>query len=240
MLFRSAYRNGRAQAEGDPEKLVDLSGGGQLRGGGHWTRDIVFSADGKKLFVSIGSKSNNSDDEEEKDRARILECDPDGENVRVFASGVRNPVGLAVHPDTGELWTSANERDGLGDDLVPDYVTHVHEGGFYGWPWFYMGGHEDPKHRGKHPELRKKVITPDVLIQSHSASLDLVFYDAEQFPAEYRENAFAAQHGSWNRSRRTGYKVIRVPTSNGKATGEYIDFLRSEERRVGKQCGGFC
>jgi glucose/arabinose dehydrogenase len=224
-VVRWTYRNGQTKAEGDPEKLLDLSGGGQLRGGGHWTRDLVFSEDGKKLFVSIGSKSNNSDDEEEKNRARILECDPDGGNVRVFASGIRNPVGLAVHPATGELWASVNERDGLGDDLVPDYVTRVKEGGFYGWPWFYMGGHEDPKHHGKHPELRDKVITPDVLIQSHSASLDMVFYDGKQFPAECREHAFAAQHGSWNRSRRTGYKVIRVPTSNGKATGEYIDFL---------------
>ena len=118
-----------------------------------------------------------------------------------------------------------NERDEIGDDLVPDYVTRVQEGGFYGWPWFYMGGHQDPRHPGKHPELKEKVITPDVLIQSHSASLDLAFYDGSQFPAEYREHAFAAEHGSWNRTRRTGYKVIRIPTENGKATGEYIDFL---------------
>ena len=224
-VVRFPYRNGETKAEGKPEKLIELSGGGVLTGGGHWTRDIVFSADGKKLFVSVGSKSNVSDDEAEKDRARVFEFDPDGKNRRVFATGIRNPVGLAIHPATGELWTSVNERDELGDNLVPDYVTHVKDGGFYGWPWFYMGGHQDPHHKGKHPELKDKVITPDVLIQSHSASLDMIFYDGKQFPAEYRENAFSALHGSWNRSRRTGYKVVRMPTRNGKATGEYIDFM---------------
>jgi glucose/arabinose dehydrogenase len=224
-VVRSPYRNGQTKADGQPEKLIELSGGGRLAGGGHWTRDIVFSKDGKKLFVSVGSKSNVNDDEAEKDRARIFQYDPDGRNGRVFASGIRNPVGLAIHPMTGELWTSVNERDELGDDLVPDYVTQVKQGGFYGWPWFYMGGHPDPRHKGKRPDLKDKVITPDVLIQSHSASLDLVFYDGKQFPAEYRENAFAAEHGSWNRTRRTGYKVIRIPTIDGKATGEYIDFM---------------
>ena len=224
-VVRMPYRKGQTKAEGKPEKLIELSSGGVLTGGGHWTRDIVFSRDGKKLFVSVGSKSNVSDDEAEKDRARIFQYDPDGRNGRVFATGIRNPVGLAIHPATGELWTSVNERDELGDDLVPDYVTQVKDGGFYGWPWFYMGGHQDPRHRGKHPELKDKVITPDVLIQSHSASLDMIFYDGTQFPAEYRENAFAAEHGSWNRTRRTGYKVIRIPTRNGKASGEYIDFM---------------
>ena len=224
-VVRLPYRNGQTKAEGKPEKLVELAGGGQLTGGGHWTRDIVFSPNGKKMFVSVGSKSNHNDDEAEKDRARIFEYDPEGKNGRVFATGIRNPVGLAIHPKTGELWTSVNERDELGDNLVPDYVTRVQEGGFYGWPWFYMGGHQDPRHKGKHPELKEKVITPDVLIQSHSASLDLTFYDGNQFPEEYRDNAFAAEHGSWNRTRRTGYKVIRIPTQNGKATGEYIDFM---------------
>ena len=211
-VVRMPYRNGQTKAEGKPEKLIELSGGGALTGGGHWTRDIVFSRDGKKLFASVGSKSNVSDDDVEKDRARIFEYDPDGKNGRVFATGIRNPVGLAIHPATGELWTSVNERDELGDDLVPDYVTSVKDGGFYGWPWFYMGGHQDPRHKGKHPELKDKVIIPDVLVQSHSASLDLVFYDGKQFPADYRENAFAALHGSWNRSRRTGYKIVRIPT----------------------------
>jgi glucose/arabinose dehydrogenase len=224
-VVRYPYRAGQTKGEGKAEKLIDLAGGGLLAGGGHWTRDIVFSQDGRKLFVSVGSKSNVSDDESEKDRARIFQYDPDGRNGRVFATGIRNPVGLAIHPVSGELWTSVNERDELGDDLVPDYVTQVKEGGFYGWPWYYMGGNQDPHHKGKHPELKDKVITPDVLIQSHSASLDMTFYGGQQFPEEYRENAFAALHGSWNRSRRTGYKVVRIPTRNGKATGEYIDFM---------------
>ena len=224
-VVRLPYRNGQTKAEGAPEKLVDLSGGGQLTGGGHWTRDIVFSQDGRKLFISVGSKSNVDDTDEERERARIFETDPDGKNKRVFATGIRNPVGLAIHPATGELWTSVNERDELGDNLVPDYITRVRDGGFYGWPWFYMGGSQDPRHAGKHPGLKDKVITPDVLLQAHSASLDMTFYDGKQFPAEYRHHAFAAEHGSWNRTRRTGYKVIRIPTENGGATGEYRDFL---------------
>jgi len=224
-VVRLPYRNGQAMAEGEPERLIELAGGGQLTGGGHWTRDIVFSKDGRKLFISVGSESNAKDTEAEKERARIFETDPDGQNKRVFATGIRNPVGLAIHPATGELWTSVNERDEIGDNLVPDYVTRVQDGGFYGWPWFYMGGNQDPRHLGKRPELKEKVITPDVLLQAHSASLDLTFYDAEQFPVAYRHHAFAAEHGSWNRTRRTGYKVVRIPTENGKATGEYIDFL---------------
>lgn len=224
-VVRWPYRNGQTNVQGMPEKLIDLSSGGQLTGGGHWTRDIVFSADGGKLFVSVGSKSNVDDGEVEKDRARIFQYDPEGKEGRVFATGIRNPVGLAIHPATGDLWTSVNERDEIGDDLVPDYVTRVKEAGFYGWPWFYMGGHQDPRHQGKHPELKEKVITPDVLIQAHSASLDLAFYTGNQFPAEYRDSAFVAQHGSWNRTRRTGYKLIRIPTRNGQATGEYIDFM---------------
>ncbi len=224
-VVRLPYKNGQTKSEDEAEKLVDLSGGGQLTGGGHWTRDIVFSKDGKKLFVSIGSKSNSDDDAAEADRARVFECDPDGKNKRVFAWGIRNPVGLAIHPETGELWTSVNERDGLGDDLVPDYVTAVKDGGFYGWPWYYTGGNQDPTHKGKKPEYKDKVIVPDVLIQSHSASLDMTFYDGKQFPAAYQNHAFAALHGSWNREKRTGYKVVRIPVEGGKATGEYEDFL---------------
>jgi glucose/arabinose dehydrogenase len=214
-VVRLPYRNGQTAAQGRPEKVVALSGGGHLTGGGHWTRDIVFSPDGTRLFIAVGSKSNNDDDPAEKDRARILVYDPDGQIGLVFATGLRNPVGLAIHPVTGQLWASVNERDGLGDDLVPDYVTHVEDGGFYGWPWYYLGGHHDPEHVGKHPELKGKVLVPDVLLQSHSASLDLTFYDGRQFPEEYRDNAFAALHGSWNRSRRTGYKVVRIPTAGG-------------------------
>jgi glucose/arabinose dehydrogenase len=158
-------------------------------------------------------------------RAAILSYDPDGKNYRLYATGIRNPVSIAFHPRTGDLWTSVNERDTLGDHLVPDYITRVKEGGFYGWPWYYIGPNQDPHHKDKHPELRDKVIVPDVLIQSHSASLGVTFYTGSAFPKEYHQDAFAAEHGSWNRSRRTGYKVIRVPLNDGKPTGEYEDFL---------------
>jgi glucose/arabinose dehydrogenase len=225
-VVRFAYRPGDLKARAQPETVIsDLSAGGRLTGGGHWTRDIVFSADGKTLFVSIGSRSNVDDDAEEMRRARIFAYDPEGKNGRVYAWGIRNPVGLAIDPATGALWTSVNERDGLGDDLPPDYITRVKEGGFYGWPWYYIGNHQDPRHQGKHPELAERVIVPDVLIQAHSASLDLAFYAANQFPARYRGNLFAAEHGSWNREKRTGYKVIMVPLNDGAATGEYEDFL---------------
>ena len=227
-VVRFAYKSGDTKAQNAPQVMVDdISAGGRLRGGGHWSRDIVFSRDGQKMFVSVGSLSNvdENNDPEENRRARIFEFTPDGKNERVYASGIRNPVGLAINPTTGALWTSVNERDGLGDHLVPDYITHVQDGGFYGWPWFYIGANQDPRQAGKHPELKDQVIVPDVLVQSHSASLDMVFYDGQQFPASYRGDAFAAEHGSWNRSRRTGYKVIRVPMKNGKATGEYEDFV---------------
>ena len=225
-VIRYPYKSGDLEATSEPEKIVtNISGGGQLRGGGHWTRDIQFSLNGAKMWVSVGSRSNVSDDESEARRARIYEYSPDGSGERLYAWGIRNPVGLAVHPTTGELWTSVNERDALGDDLVPDYVTRVKDGGFYGWPWYYIGKNQDPRHKGKHPELRDKVIVPDVLIQSHSASLDMAFYDAKQFPAEYQLDAFAAQHGSWNRDKRTGYKVVQIPVENGVPTGEYVDFM---------------
>jgi glucose/arabinose dehydrogenase len=155
----------------------------------------------------------------------------------VYAYGIRNPVGLAIEPKTGALWASVNERDELGDQLVPDYITRVTEGGFYGWPWFYLGNHQDPRHPSEHLELKDKVIVPDVLLQSHSASLGMAFYTGEQFPAEYRGQAFSALHGSWNRDRRTGYKVIRVPVDAGKASGEYIDFLTGFVTAEGKVWG---
>jgi glucose/arabinose dehydrogenase len=227
-VLRFPYRNGDLKARGKPEIIVpDIPGGGQLRGGGHWTRDIAFSRDGKKMYVSVGSHSNvyeNSNENEER-RADILEYNADGTGFRIYASGIRNAVGIAVHPQTGELWASVNERDGLGDDLVPDYITRVKDGGFYGWPWFYIGPNQDPRHKDAHPELRGKVIVPEVLLQSHMASLEMVFYTGEQFPKEYAGDAFAAEHGSWNRARRTGYKVIRVPVRNGAPTGEYEDFM---------------
>ena len=226
-VVRFPYKNGDTKSTGPAETIVDdiPSGNERVGGGGHWTRDVEFSPDGKTMFVSVGSRSNVSDDGKEKRRADILAFDPDGKNERIFAYGIRNPVGLATHPKTGQLWTSVNERDLLGDHLVPDYVTHVEEGGFYGWPWYYIGADQDPRHKGKHPELQDKVIVPDVLVQSHSASLDMTFYDGDKFPEEYRLDAFAAEHGSWNRARRTGYKVIRIPMKDGKATGEYEDFL---------------
>jgi len=225
-VVRFPYRNGDVKSRGAEDMVVNnISGGGRLRGGGHWTRDIVFSRDGRRMFVSVGSRSNVDDNEGEARRARIFEFSPAGTRERVYASGIRNPVGLAIHPQTGELWTSVNERDGLGDHLVPDYITHVQDGGFYGWPWFYTGGHQDPRHEGKHPELKEKVIVPDVLLQSHSASLAMTFYTGRQFPRAFLNDGFAAEHGSWNRERRTGYKVVRVPLKNGRSNGEYQDFL---------------
>ncbi len=224
-VIRFPYRNGDLRVRSSAEQLDQLSGGGLLQGGGHWTRDIVFSPDGHKMFVSIGSRSNVSDNKAEADRARIFVFDPDGKNQKVYAWGIRNAVGIAVRPGTDELWMSTNERDGLGDNLVPDYVSHVRPGGFYGWPWFYLGNHQDPRHQSEHPELAGKAIVPDVLLQSHSASLNLCFYNGEQFPAAYRGDIFVALHGSWNRSRRTGYKIVRIPLENGKARGEYEDFV---------------
>ena len=156
--------------------------------------------------------------------------DPEGHQpLHTFATGIRNGVGLAVNPQTGDLWVSTNERDALGDNLVPDYITRVREGGFYGWPWYYMGDHEDPRHAGERPDLAGRITVPDVLLQSHSASLEMTFYTATNgaaaFPAEYDGDAFAAFHGSWNRSSRTGYKVVRVRLVDGVPTGEYEDFL---------------
>lgn len=228
-VVRFPYQNGDLKARGAPEMVVrNLPGYGRLRGGGHWTRDLAFSPDGKKLFVSVGSHSNVDDSDDnpaEYHRADILETNPDGSGLRVYAWGIRNPVGIAIDPQTGQLWTSVNERDELGDNLPPDYITHVQPGGFYGWPWYYTGGHQDPRHAGKHPELKDKVIVPDVLLQPHNASLELTFYEGAQFPAEYRGDIFAAEHGSWNKAARTGYEVIRVPLKDGRAEGDYEDFL---------------
>ena len=227
-VVRFPYRNGDLQATGKPEVLVAIPSGGRLRGGGHWTRDLAFSNNGAKLFISVGSHSNVDDTDNnpaEVHRADILVAKPDGSGLAVYAWGIRNAVGIAVHPQTGQLWASVNERDNLGDNLVPDYITHVEPGGFYGWPWFYMGGHWDPRHQGKHPELKSKVLTPDVLLQPHNASLEMTFYDGTQFPAEYRGDIFASEHGSWNKAVRTGYEVIRVPMKDGHASGEYEDFL---------------
>ena len=224
-VVRIPYHNGDLKAAGKPQELAHLPGGG-----GHWTRDLVFSPDGKRLFVGVGSDSNVDDPDkssDEKGRAQILEMNSDGSNPHMYAYGIRNAGGgLAIDPKDGQLWCSVNERDGLGNNLAPDYITHVQEGGFYGWPYYYIGGHPDPRLNGAHPELKSKVIVPDVLLQAHNASLGMVFYQGKQFPAEYQGDIFAAQHGSWNRSPRAGYEVIRVPLhQTGKATGEYQDFL---------------
>lgn len=227
-VIRFPYRNGDAKARGPAEKLsAEVSGGGLVRSGGHWTRDIVFSPDGKKMYISVGSYSNVSDTAMEADRARVFEFNPDGTGRNVFAWGIRNAVGIAFRPGTNELWMSTNERDELGEDLVPDYISRVQPGGFYGWPWFYLGNHQDPRHKGKHPEFASKGLVPDVLVQSHSATLNLCFYDGVQFPVKYKGDIFAAFHGSWNRERRTGYKIVRVPfdKSTGKARGDYEDFV---------------
>jgi len=219
---RFPYRGGDQSARGKPEMI-----GAKLPTGGHSTRDVLFSADGKKMYVAVGSQSNalESSSANETRRADILESAPDGSGERRFATGLRNPVEMALHPQTGELWTVVNERDGLGDDLPPDYLTRVRDGAFYGWPWYYIGAHQDPRHQGEHPELRDRITVPDVLFQPHSAPLGLTVYTGKQFPHAYRNDIFVALHGSWNRARRTGYKVVRAILHDGKPTGEYEDFL---------------
>ena len=224
-VVRFPYHSGDLKASGSPQHIADLPAGN-----GHWTRSVEFSQDGKKMFVAVGSGSNVDDPDThpgEKNRADILTCDPTNCRLSVYAYGLRNAGGgIVVNPQTGELWCSVNERDALGDNLVPDYITHVQEGGFYGWPWWYIGAHQDPRHKGKHPELKDKVIVPDVLLQPHNASLELTFYEGQQFPAEFKGDIFASEHGSWNKTVRVGYEVIRVPLhQTGHATGEYEDFL---------------
>ncbi|MFI5013669.1 MAG: PQQ-dependent sugar dehydrogenase [Hyphomicrobiales bacterium] len=248
-ILRFPYANGDLMARGAPEQVI---GRLPISNGGHWTRDIVFSPDGERMFVSIGSGSNvaegmrpgSAEDQalfianhplgaawgQEANRADVLVFDPQGQTGRIFATGLRNCVGLALHPQTGDIWCSTNERDGLGDDLPPDYVTRVKEGGFYGWPWYYLGANEDPRHKGERPDFAAKVIVPDVLLQAHSAPLAMTFYEppsagAAAFPKDYEGDAFVALHGSWNRSKRTGYKVVRIKLDHGVPRGEYQDFL---------------
>ncbi|HXQ80894.1 MAG TPA: PQQ-dependent sugar dehydrogenase [Opitutaceae bacterium] len=248
-VVRFAYRSGDLKARTAPQTVVPFLCAGT---GGHTTRDVAFSRDGQRMFISVGSGSNVAEGLSfkstseirsweaehgrgsiwgaETNRADILVSDPAGSRpLRTYATGVRNGVGLAVDPASGDLWVSTNERDALGDNLVPDYITHLKEGGFYGWPWYYMGSHEDPRHAGERPDLAGQTIVPDVPVQSHSASLEMVFYTTTEgvsaFPADYRGDIFAAFHGSWNRTTRSGYKVVRVRRQNGVATGEYDDFL---------------
>jgi glucose/arabinose dehydrogenase/cytochrome c2 len=222
-VVRFPYENGDMTARRDRETIVPAL---TTATGGHWTRDVAFSGDGAHMFVSVGSGSNVAEGgSDERDRADVLVFDPLGGGRRVFASGIRNCVGLAVHARSGDVWCSTNERDGLGDDLVPDYVTRVQSGGFYGWPWFYLGDHRDPRHAGEHAELASSAIVPDVLLQPHSAPLQMTFYEGTTFPSKYRGAAFVSLHGSWNREKRTGPKVVAVPLRAGVPTGEYEDFM---------------
>lgn len=221
-IVRFKYRVGQTKAEGEPEKVVELTRGGYNQ---HWTRNVIFSPDGKKMFVAIGSEFN-AEVESDPRRAAISVYDPDGKNHRIFASGLRNPIGLAFNPSSGELWTAVNERDGLGDDLVPDYVTSVKEGAFYGYPFAYIGQNEEPRRAGENPELVKKTLVPDVLLRSHSAALGITFYNGKMFPKEYSGDAFVALRGSWNRAKLTGYKIIRIRFNKGKPVGNrYEDFI---------------
>lgn len=241
-VVKFPYRNGDLKASGPAQIVVnEIFPGARQARGGHSTRDVAFSPDGKKMYVSVGSKSNIDDPDTHKSefhRANILEFNPDGSGVRVFASGIRNPVGLAFEPKTGKLWTACNERDMLGDNLVPDYTTHVEDNGFYGWPWYYIGKNRDPRLPDSHPDRRAKMLTPDVLIQPHSAPLGFAFYTGKQFPAEYHGDQFLALHGSWNRTDRTGYEVVRVPLhGKGQATGEYEDFVTGFVTPDGKVWG---
>ena len=221
-VVRFAYKSGQTEAAGDPERIVELTAGGYNQ---HWTRNILFSKDGKQMFVSIGSASN-VDVEADPKRAAISVYDPDGKNHRIYASGLRNAIGLAWNPKTGELWTAVNERDGLGDDLVPDYATSVKEGGFYGWPYSYIGQIEDPRRKGENPDLVQKAIVPDVLFTSHVAALGIQFYSGKMFPKEYQGDAFVAFHGSWNRAKLSGYKIVRIRFKNGRLVGNsFEDFV---------------
>jgi glucose/arabinose dehydrogenase len=221
-IVRFKYKSGQTTADSEPEKLVELTPGGYNQ---HWTRNILFSPDGKLMFVSIGS-ATNVDVEADAKRAAISVYDPNGKGHRIYASGLRNPIGLAWNPKTGELWTAVNERDGLGDDLVPDYATSVKEGGFYGWPYSYIGKNRDPRRKEETP-LVDRAIVPDVLFTSHVAALGIQFYTGKMFPKEYQGDAFVAFHGSWNRAKLSGYTIVRIPFDDkGRLEGnKYENFV---------------
>jgi len=241
-VLRFPYGLGDSKIHGDPETII-----GNIPTGGHSTRDVAFTPDGKTMYLTVGSGSNDAAGLAHRDpadiaafeakhglgaawgaeegRANVLAFDPDGKNGRTFATGLRNCVSLAMQPGTATLWCATNERDGFGDNLPPDYVTRVKDGAFYGWPWYYIGPHEDPTHKGERPDLAFKVTAPDVLIQPHSAPLGMAFYTGAQFPQEYRGDAFVALQGSWNRAKRTGSKLVRIIMKDGVPTGEYEDFM---------------
>jgi glucose/arabinose dehydrogenase len=234
-VIRFPYQTGDLQARGPAQVVVR-----RLPDGGHWTRDVVFSPDGSQMFVAVGSSGNLDLDliappqsalplgaawGDDVNRADVLQFTPDGADPRVYATGLRNCSAEAIQPGSGALWCVVNERDGLGDNLPPDYATRVASGGFYGWPWYYIGGHPEPRMHGARADLAAHVTVPDVLIQAHSAPLGLVFYNGGQFPPDCRGDAFVALHGSWNRGQRTGYKVVRLRFHDGRPTGVYEDFL---------------
>jgi glucose/arabinose dehydrogenase len=242
-LVRVPYENGDLRASAKPDRIV-----GRIPWVHHYTRDVVVSPDGSRIYYAVGSGSNIALDmfpmpldqpfeewkrthplgaawDTEERRADVLTFDPDGRNEKIFATGLRNCSGMAINPANGRLWCVVNERDELGDDTPFEYATEVREGAFYGWPWYYIGSHEDPRKKGQRPDLKDKVTVPSVLIQAHSAPLQITFYEGDVFPAEYKGSAFVTLHGSWNRGQRTGYKVVRLLFENGAPTGEYEDFM---------------
>ena len=218
-VLRYDYRPGDVAPRGEGVTIAELPSDG------HVTRNVIFNRDGSKMYVAVGSRTNVDDESKDPLRAAITEYNPDGSGKRTFAFGLRNPIGLAWNPANGRLWTTVNERDGLGDDLVPDYITEVRRGAFYGWPFSYIGKNVDPRRKGERSDLVQKAVVPSLLIASHSAPITMQFYTGSMFPARYRNGAFVALHGSWNRARRTGYKVVHVPFKNGKPAGGYDDFV---------------
>ncbi|MHC8367903.1 PQQ-dependent sugar dehydrogenase [Pseudomonas sp. ZT5P21] len=239
-LLRFRYEDGDTAIKSQPIKVVDLPGGTLNH---HWTKNVIASKDGSKLYVTVGSNSNIGENgmDQEEGRAAIWEVDRATGNHRIFASGIRNPNGLAWEPHSGALWTAVNERDEIGSDLVPDYITSVKEGGFYGWPYSYYGQHVDIRVEPQKPDLVAKAIAPDYAVGPHTASLGLTFAEGNTLPAQFKEGAFIGQHGSWNRKPHSGYKVIFVPFSAGKPTGQPVDvltgFLNAEEKAMGRPVG---
>jgi glucose/arabinose dehydrogenase len=259
-VVRFPYKNGDLKASGKPEDIVE-----KIPYTHHWTRDLVFSPDGKRMFVSVGSGSNVALDmspepeikgglaswkktrplgaawDTEERRADVLSFTPEGKDEKIFATGLRNCAGLTVQPNTGQLWCAVNERDEIGDDVPFEYATHINEGAFFGWPWFYIGGNEDPRHKGERTDLKERITVPDVLMEAHSAPLQIAFYNGDNFPPEYRGDAFVTLHGSWNRRERSGNKVVRLLFKDDKPTGEYEDFLTgfviSNEKAWGRPVG---
>jgi glucose/arabinose dehydrogenase len=223
-LLRFPYRSGQTHITAQGQKILDLPAGGYNN---HWTRNVIANPRGTKLYVSVGSGSNVAEHgmDNERRRAAILAINPDGTGEDIFASGLRNPNGMDWEPQTGALWTAVNERDGLGDDLVPDYITSVRAEAFYGWPYSYFGQHEDPRRKGERPDLVARAVIPDYPLGAHTACLGMLFYRGTAFPQQYRGGAFVAQHGSWNRSQLSGYKVVFVPFRDGKPSGAAQDFL---------------